>query len=400
MERYYVLILTLGVFSILNTEMGIIGILPMISAQYGVDMPTAGLLVSLFALVIAVSGPVMPLVFSRFDRKKMMVLVLGIFTVCNIFVAFSNDFTMLLAARIIPAFFHPVYVVLALTAATDTAKHAADVPKAVSKVMMGVSAGMVLGAPVAGLLADAASLRMSLLFFAFVNALALAATVLWVPALPVKERLSYGSQLSVLKKKELWTAMLGVVFINGSIFGVYSYLSSYLGEVTGLSVQMSSALLFLYGLMNIVGNNIAGRALSRQANRFILLFLALLGAVYAFMMLWGGYAVLAAALVIVWGILAGAGGNINQYWISSTAPEAPAFVNGLFLTASNLGITVAASICGVFIRIGGTASIFAGGLLLLLISAALVFIKIKVMERSSVERNVFALKGVSESSRG
>lgn len=255
---------------------------------------------------------------------------------------------------------------------------------------------MVLGAPVAGLIADAGSLRMSLLFFAFMNALALVATIFWVPALPVKERLSYGSQLSVLKKKELWTAMAGVIFINGSIFGVYSYLSSYLGEVTGLSVQMISALLFVYGLMNIVGNNIVGRALSGQANRFILLFLAMLGAVYAFMLGLGGYAIPAAALVFIWGILAGAGGNINQYWISSTAPEAPAFANGLFLTASNLGITIAASICGAFISISGIGSIFIGGLLLLLVSAALVFIKIRVIERPAVERGDFFLKEADE----
>lgn len=111
----------------------------MISAQYGVDMPTAGLLVSLFALIIAISGPILPLVFSRFDRKKVMVLVLGIFILCNIAAAYSVDFTTLLALRIIPAFFHPVYVALALAAASESAKQPRDVLKAVSKVMMGVS---------------------------------------------------------------------------------------------------------------------------------------------------------------------------------------------------------------------------------------------------------------------
>lgn len=69
-KKNFVFVLTIGVFSILNTEMGIVGILPAISGQYGVSLTTAGLLVSLFALAIAIAGPVMPMLMSRFERKK------------------------------------------------------------------------------------------------------------------------------------------------------------------------------------------------------------------------------------------------------------------------------------------------------------------------------------------
>ena len=144
--------------------MGIVGILPAISAQYEVSLTVAGLLVSLFALAIAIAGPIMPMLMSRFKRKKVMIFILGLFTSANIIAAFAVNFPIMLAARVIPAFFHPVYVSFALTAASDSVERECDVPKAVSRVMMGVSAGMVLGAPLAGLIANGVNLRISLLF--------------------------------------------------------------------------------------------------------------------------------------------------------------------------------------------------------------------------------------------
>ena len=76
-----IFILTLGVFSIINTEMGVIGILPIIVSNYGVNISTAGLLVSLFALAVAVSGPTLPLLLSRFNRKFIMIMVLAVFCI-------------------------------------------------------------------------------------------------------------------------------------------------------------------------------------------------------------------------------------------------------------------------------------------------------------------------------
>ena len=83
-KNLLIFILMTGVFGILNTEMGFIGILPYIAERYGVTVVHAGLLISLFALGVAIAGPTMPLFFSRFNRKSVMLLVLGLFTVCNV----------------------------------------------------------------------------------------------------------------------------------------------------------------------------------------------------------------------------------------------------------------------------------------------------------------------------
>ena len=138
-----VLILTFGVFSILNTEMGVIGMLPLIADTFQVSVPQAGWTVTVFALVIAVCGPITPMLFSRFDRKTVMLSALGVFIISNVVSMFTESFAVLLVSRAVPAIFHPVYVSMAFTvAATSVAKE--DAPKAVAKVFIGVSAGMVL----------------------------------------------------------------------------------------------------------------------------------------------------------------------------------------------------------------------------------------------------------------
>lgn len=385
MKNNFVFVFTIGVFSILNTEMGLVGILPAISRQYDISLATASLLVSLFALAVAVAGPIMPMLMSRFERKKVMVLVLSIFMIGNIVAAFAANFPILLAARVIPAFFHPVYVSFALSAASDSVANKADVPKAVSKVMMGVSAGMVLGAPIAGLIEHATTLRMGLLFFAAVNLIAFIATILFVPTFPVAEKISYGQQLRVLKEQRLWLALIGVVFLNGSIFGVYSYVSAYLDEVVSLPVQMISMVLFVYGLMNIVGNMVAGRGLSLYPNRFISIQPAIIGAIYLLLLFFAGKAMIPALIaVFLWGIVAGAVANTIQYWVATAAPRAPEFANGLYLAAANLGVSMATPFCGIFITELGTQAAPIGGIVLVICSAVCIFLKVCVMDQKEI----------------
>ena len=132
-NKLFVPILAVGVFGIINTEMGIVGILPFVAEYYSVDIVQAGDLVWMFALGVAVAGPVMPLLFSGVNRKTVMLLVLGMFFISNVVSVFAGRFDVLLAARVIPAFFHPIYCSLAFSlAASSVAPERA--PKAVAKI--------------------------------------------------------------------------------------------------------------------------------------------------------------------------------------------------------------------------------------------------------------------------
>ena len=301
-KNLLIFILMTGVFGILNTEMGFIGILPYIAERYGVTVVHAGLLISLFALGVAIAGPTMPLFFSRFNRKSVMLLVLGLFTVCNVISVFAGDFNLLLAVRVLPAFFHPVYCSMAFTVAAMIAGEK-DAPKAVAKINIGVSAGMVAGVPVSNFLAENISLSASMAFFAVVTFLVFLATWFFVPSMPATERMTYGSQLRVLKKPMLWASIVAVIFLNGSVFGVFNYMAEYLGSVAGLAPSLVSATLFVYGVCNIFGSMIAGRLLTQNPLGTVKFFPFAVGLVYLPFLSGGHAPAMTALLVVLWGLL-------------------------------------------------------------------------------------------------
>lgn len=374
-----VFILTVGVFGIINTEMGVIGILPLIAETFHVTVPQAGLTVSIFALVVALSAPITPLLFSGINRKTVMLLALGTFTLSNIISMTTSNFTVLLIARALPAFLHPVYVSMAFTlAASSVSKEKA--PKAVARVFIGVSAGMVLGVPVTSFIASEVSFTMGMAFFTFVNALVLIATLFFVPSMPVKEKRSYGSQLSVLKKNSIWYSILAVTLINGALFGFFSYMSDYLKTITAVPYNIISILLLIYGLSNIAGNVIAGKQLATNPIRSMIFIPFALLVFYVCLFILGEWLAAMAVIILILGILAGYGQNTMQYMITEAAPEAPDFANGLYLLSANLGTTMGAAVCGAFITAFDTRYSVFGSLLFLLASIVFVVLRIRTIQ--------------------
>ncbi|KYG27781.1 MFS transporter [Priestia endophytica] len=369
-----IFILTIGVFGILTTEMGVVGVLPLVADYYHISVSQAGLLVSLFALAVAISGPIMPLLFSGINRKKVMLLVLGIFVLGNIVSMFASNFTILLIARVIPAFFHPIYCSLALTvAATSVSRE--EAPKAVSKVILGVTAGMILGVPITNYIASETSLEITMLFFAVVNAVAFIATLVFIPSMPVKERLSYGSQVSVLKRPLIWLAIATVIFIGSATSSVNTFITEYLETVTNISGNILTLALFILGLSSLIGNLVGGRLLMRNAIKTAITFPIVLGIVHLLSLLTGTSTGPMMFTILLWGFLFAIGNNVSQYWITSAAPEAPDFANGLFLSFSNLGITIGTAVGGLFISGMGAQYIVLGGLLFLLLSLVSILIR-------------------------
>lgn len=359
-HRLFIFILAVGVFGILNTEMGVIGLLPYVSAYFGVSISQAGALVSLFALIVAVSGPIMPLLMSRFDRKKTMLFVLAVFIAGNSISAVTDSFAVLLAARVIPAFFHPVYCALAFSAAAEAVPQE-YAPDAVGKVMVGVAAGMVLGVPVSNFLADTISLQAAFIFFTAVTAAAFAATVLFIPAMPAGPKLSYGQQIGILRRPAVWMSVFSIIFMNGALFGVFTYLAEYLGVVTALSGSAVSLFLFAYGLSNSIGSFMSGRLLMWNERLTVQAFPWILLVLYGLVWACGAMAAVMAGLVVAWGFLGGVNASSQQYILTQTAPEAKEFASGIFLTSANIGTMAASALCGWCISLWGTPAVLLGG---------------------------------------
>ncbi|MDK9866671.1 MULTISPECIES: MFS transporter [Staphylococcus] len=379
-NKLIILILTIGVFGILNTEMGFIGLIPQIAERFGVSTSNAGWLVSIFAIGIAISGPIMPLLLSKLERKKVMIIVLLIFIISNIISVFTTSFTILLIARVIPAIFHPVYIALAFSVASDSV-NSKDAPKAVARVFIGVSAGMVLGVPIVNFLATQFNLSIALSFFALVNIIVLILTLIFIPKMPTKKSVTYGTQLSVLKRPLTWMSIIISILFNAAIFGVYSYLTDYLNIVTEAPSHYVSIILFLYGISNILGNIIAGKLLTSIPQTAIFLLPFALIIIYISMFGLGSFLIPMAIISIFWGTLAGISANITQYVITSSAPDAPDLSNGIFLSAVNSGTTIGTFIGGIFITTLGSNYVIMVGILACVINILFILIRNKSFKK-------------------
>src|SRR5882757_2654547 len=186
--------MALGAFGIITTEFGVIGILPDLAKEFHISIDTAGWLLSAFALTVALAGPFTNMLTAKLNRKFIMCLVLGIFVLSNLLSAMAPNFTVLMIARILPAFLHPVFWAVATVAASKQVEPR-DAPKAVSVVLAGLSIATVLGVPITTYVAELFNWKASFLLSGIINLVAFGALALFVPSMPVKEVASSGEQL-------------------------------------------------------------------------------------------------------------------------------------------------------------------------------------------------------------
>lgn len=372
-ENLIIYIMMLGTFGVLSTEMGVVGILPQIAEYFNVNITQAGLFVSLFALTIAICGIFMPLVFSKFDRKKSFILVLAIFTIFSTIGAFVTDFNIALICRIIPAIFHPIYCGLALTVAAEIVEPE-KAQDAVSKVIMGVSAGMIVGVPITTFVATNFGYQYAMIWFSIVTFIALIATIIFFPSLPGKEQ-TYGDQVSVAKTGIFIISTLGVIFLNAGMYTSYSYISEFLNAITNIFGSELSIVLFIYGIASIAGNWIGAKLLNSNVNRTVLSFPIIFSILLLGVFTFGFMKIPTIILMALWGLLAGIGNDIAQYWMVSAAPQAPEFANGIFLSMGNVGVTIGTTIAGAVVLSMGVQYVMLAAIAVLILDLILLFIR-------------------------
>lgn len=349
MNKLTIYIMALGIFGVMNTEMGITGILPQLTTYYGVTIDKASLLVSLFALVIAISGPIMPFLLSKFNKKHLMLLSLGIFFIGNIVSATTDNFTLTLVARLIPAVMHPVYVSITLTLAASTG-NLKENKQNISIIMLAVSAGMVLGVPLSNFIAYQYSIPLTMVFHGLINFIAFSATLLFIPSLEAPlEKVSYGNQLGELKSPLPWITILMVISIGAILASLNSFLSEFLQTVSKFDASVISALLLVFGLASIGGNLIASKLLYRFNSKTIRYFPAFAFIFFLVLFLFGQNQILMIGLLAVFGIVFAVGNQVNQDITTSSIKNAPELANGLYVSASNWGTSLGTIIGGIVV---------------------------------------------------
>lgn len=380
-----ILILALGVFGIITTEMGIVGVLPEVSQKFHISTAQAGLLVSIFALVVAVSGPFATLLASGMNRKLVLGLSVLMFAVSNVVYAVSGQFETLVIFRVIPALFHPVFFSIALVVAAQLVSPEKS-GQAVTKVFAGITVGFAFGVPLTSFLAEQISLEAAFLFAAAVNAAACAGIWLWLPSMPVTKKMSYGKQLRILRKPAVWLNIAAVCCLFAAMFAVYGYFAEYLGQVTHMNGSWISAMLMAFGVIMIAGNFLFGASLTRNMLGTVIAFPLLYIVIYLLVYLLGESPLPMAAMVFLWGMIHSGGLIVSQTWLMTEMQEAPEFGNSLFVSFSNLGITLGTSLGGWFISRLGIHQLIWSGMLFAALALALVLLKLKVYGHNAKEQ--------------
>lgn len=255
-----ILVFCLGVFGILSTELGMMGIIPVVSENFHVSISDAGWSVGVFALVITFCAPIVPLLCANFNLKKLMLICLLIFTFFSFASAFVNEFWQLLIFRIIPAFFHPIYIALVLSMVANLVEDKQEVPKVTAKIFTAVSAGMVLDVSMTSYFGGNFSFEVAMLL----NSLSFLATLLFVPDFKRVNPVKITKQLLILRYPLLWISILCVICINTGILGFYSYFSDFLYSAAKMNFTFISVVLAIYGFSNIIGNYIAEKTLVKM----------------------------------------------------------------------------------------------------------------------------------------
>ncbi|WP_212006544.1 MFS transporter [Chitinophaga sp. HK235] len=338
----------LGMIGIITTEFGIIGILPQVAAHYHITIDQAGILLSAFALVIAFTGPFMTLLASGFDRKKVMLLAMGLFVLSAGGSALAPPFWLLLVLRILPAFLQPVYISTAIAAAVGSVDKK-DAHRMMSVVMGGISIATVTTVPLSTWLAGRFNWEGAFVMQAGVSMLAIVGIWLLLPPMPAGEKKSYGAQLKILGRNDfLLTSCINFVMI-AAWFSSYSYFADYLNKEKHMNEEMISSMMLLFGITGVVGNWLAGKVIGKN---MVLVTLVLLGGTIVIPVAlsfcgYEGWPV--AGVIALWGVWYAPCFFTGAANMISAAPDALEFANSLAVSFGNLGVSVGTAVSGMVI---------------------------------------------------
>ena len=355
------LALALAAFGIGTAEFIIMGLLPEVAADLRVSIPSAGLLVTGYALGVAIGAPILAIVTSAMPRKLALMGLMGLFILGNVLSALAPGYDWLLAARVVAAFCHGAFFGIGAVVAASLVP-ANKQAQAIALMFTGLTLANVLGVPAGTALGQAAGWRAAFWAVSAIGVLAFAAVAAFVPAkLPMpKTRLMH--EFAVLRQPQVWIALGMTVLGFGGVFTVFTYIAPILEQVTKVSPHAVTGILLLFGAGLTVGNTLGGKLADWKLMPALMGILGGLALVLVAFSWTSRMALPAMITVFVWGVFAFATVPPLQMRVVAKAVQAPNLASTLNIGAFNLGNALGAWLGGVVITQGAplTALPFAG----------------------------------------
>ncbi len=257
--RLALLALAIGGFAIGTTEFVTMGLLPEIAQGVGISIPTAGHIVSAYALGVVVGAPVLATLGSRMPRKRLLVWLMVAFAVANVASALANSYGMLMVARFLAGLPHGAFFgVASLVAASLVPENRRT--WAVSMVLTGLTVANIIGVPVTTRIGQSYGWQWPYGVVGVIALVTVLAVWRWVPYCPPDGGSSWRSELSALRRRQVWLALgIGTVGFGG-MFATFSFISPTMTELGGFSSAAIPLILALYGVGMTAGAMLAGPA--------------------------------------------------------------------------------------------------------------------------------------------
>jgi DHA1 family inner membrane transport protein len=358
------LALAVGAFGIGTTEFVIMGLLPEVAADYGVTIPTAGLLVTGYALGVLLGAPLMTVLGTRVTHKRMLMLLMGLFTLGNLTSALAPSFGVMFAGRIVASLAHGAFFGIGSVVAADlVAPHRKA--GAIATMFTGLTVANVVGVPLGTLVGQHYGWRVTFLIVAALGVVGLAGVAGLVPGRPRPQGVHLRQELIAFRNPQVLLAMAMTVLGFGGVFAAITYIAPMMTHIAGFANTSVTWLLVLFGLGMIGGNLLGGRYADRRLMPMLYVTLCGLAVVLALFTVTAHHKIAAAVTIALIGALGFATVPPLQKRVLDQAAGAPTLASAVNIGAFNLGNALSAWLGGAVIAagFGYTAPSWVGALL-------------------------------------
>ncbi|MFJ8913186.1 MFS transporter [Amycolatopsis sp. NPDC102389] len=345
------LALAIGAFGIGTTEFVMMGVLPEAAADFGVSIPSAGYLISGYALGVVVGAPLLTAAAVRLPRKTMLLAMMGLFTLGNTLFALSPNQEFGVAFRFLAGLPHGAFFGAGAVVASSLAKPG-ERAKAVSMMFLGLTLANVVGVPLGTLLGQKVGWRATFGVVAVIGLLAMAAIAKLVPHQGKPAEPSLRGELGAFRRPQVWLALAIVTFGLGGVFACLSYIAPMLTDVTGYSPSNVTLLLSLAGVGMTIGNILGGRLADKALMPSLYVSLFGLATVLAIFTFTANGKVGAAVTIFFVGLAGFMIGPMMQARIMEKAGGTPSLVSAAVQSAFNIANSIGAYLGGLVIAGG------------------------------------------------
>lgn len=344
--------LALAGFGIGIAEFVIVGLLPEIATQYAVSEAAAGILVSGYAIAVAVGAIALTAAVSRFNRKHVLLGLMALFIVGNLICAVAPTYEIMLIGRVIAALSHGAFYGVATVVAAslvDEQKKA----RAISFMFAGLTVAMVLGVPAGTFLGQVAGWRSTFWAITLIGAISTVGIALLVRPVTTTTATATGQRPARLRDefrifgrgRVLASALISLL-VSGGVVGSFTYIAFLYTDVSHVSEGTIPWLLLLFGVGTFLGNALGGKLADRSIDRTLLMFVPALAVVATAFALTAQVPALAVVLTGLMGVVAFTNLPGMQLRIMSLAGDAPTMASGVNIAALNIGNAVGVALGG------------------------------------------------------